>query len=86
MARWKRKKTATFEDLPERLQRSEGESRQTSKERFAWLESHGLSLVDYFTWLRAQDPLAAMRPPARRKLMTSEQLAELDAKRELEKP
>jgi hypothetical protein len=75
MARWKSPQpAATFEDVPSDL---------TGQERAEWLEAHGLALVDYLAWLRAQDPLAHRRPPARRKLLTARERAELDL--ELEK-
>jgi hypothetical protein len=70
--------TATFEDLPVELQPRAGESREQTKARWAWLEEHGLSVFDYITWKRAQNPATARRPPARRKLMTADALAELD--------
>ena len=47
-------------------------------------EANGLTVVDYLTWKRAQAPAVEKRPPARRKLMTPEQLAELDARIEEE--
>ena len=73
-----------FSDMPKRLQRREGDSRERAARRMRWLERHGLSVVDYFGWLRSQDPRGASRPPSRRKFMSTEELAELDARRERE--
>jgi hypothetical protein len=52
--------------------------------RTAWLSEHGLTLVDYFGWLRSRRLAARLRPPSRRKFMSPEQLAALDAERERE--
>lgn len=76
MARWRtRDPAATFADVPSDL---------TGRALTEWLEERGLSVVDYFAWLRNQDPEAAQRPPARRKLMTQKQVAKLDAEIERE--
>jgi hypothetical protein len=50
------------------------------QERNAWLEEHGLALVDFMAWKRAQDP--SPRPPSRRKWLSAERLSELDEKLE----
>jgi hypothetical protein len=86
VARWRRQKTATFEDLPKRLQPREGESRERAAQRWWWLERHNLSPLDYFTWRRSQDPRAARRPPSRRKWLTPAQREALDAQLEREGP
>jgi hypothetical protein len=81
MARWKRQKQATFDDLPKRLKLRDGESRERAAERWKWLEEHGLSVVDYFAWLHAR---RGPHVPARRKLMSADQLRKLDEQREAE--
>ena len=74
MARWlPPKSTVTFEDVPAGL---------TGQARAKWLSEHGLSVVDYFAWLRNQDPAAGKRPPARRRLLSPQARAELDARLE----
>jgi hypothetical protein len=76
MARWREKKQAVrFEDVPAVL---------TGRAQAEWLEARGLSFVDYLDWKRDQDPLAKLRPPSRRKLMSAKQRAALDAQRERE--
>jgi len=76
MARWREKKQAvTFEDVPADL---------TGGAQAEWLEARGMSFVDFLDWMQDQDPLAKLRPPARRKLMSAEQLATLDTQRERE--
>ena len=88
MARKRQQKLANFDDIPEELQAVDLDSPEALKdERNQWVESNGLSMVDYFTWER--DQLDArrggpIRPPARRKLLTPKQRAELDAQREQE--
>lgn len=62
----------------------EATSRYRKQKRGDWLERHGLTLVDFLAWKRAQDPFARLRLPSRRKLMSAEQLAALDAQRERE--
>ena len=75
----------TFEDMPRRLQDVDADSPEEMKQaRAAWLEANGLSLVDYFAWLRTQDPEAGKRPLSRRRLLTQEQAARLDAEIERE--
>jgi hypothetical protein len=59
----------TFADVPSDL---------TGQALTEWLEERGLALVDYFAWLRTQDPEAGKRPPPRRRLLTQEQVAALD--------
>ncbi len=81
MARWLRMQTRSYEDLPKRLRWRHGESRERRIQRSWWLESNGLSVVDYFGWLSAE---RGPRPPARRRHLSPEQLAELDARREQE--
>jgi hypothetical protein len=82
MAKWKREERARFEDMPQRL--VEASEDAAKRERAEWLEEHGLTLVDFMSWRRAQDPTVQQRPPARRKLMTPKQLAEFDRQREQE--
>jgi hypothetical protein len=85
MARWAREESATFEDVPEHLRHVDADSPPKLKQaRAAWLEEHGLALIDFIAWKRAQDPLAKLRPPSRRKVMSPSQLAALDAQREQE--
>jgi hypothetical protein len=84
MARWARKVSATFEDMPRRLIDAQDDA--ANVERNAWLERHGLALVDYFSWLRARRPGAALRPPSRRKMLTSWQRRQLDEQLEREGP
>ena len=70
MARWRiREPAVTFADVPSDL---------TGPDRAKWLSEHGLSVVDFFAWLRSQDPGAGKRPPSRRRLLTQEQAARLD--------
>jgi hypothetical protein len=71
-----------FGDMPKRL--VEARDDQAKREQLEWLERHGLGVVDYFGWLRSQNPRAAPRPPSRRKFMSAKELAELDARREQE--
>jgi hypothetical protein len=74
-----------FEDMPERLRPVDLNSPDSLKEeRAEWLESNGLALVDFFAWLRTKDPKAGKRPPSRRRLLTQEQAAALDAEIERE--
>jgi hypothetical protein len=61
-----------------------GSPPELRQERADWLEANGLTLVDFMSWKRAQDPLAKLRPPSRRKLMSPDQLAAFDAQRERE--
>lgn len=76
MARWRMREPAvTFADVPSDL---------TGRALTQWLEQRGLPLVDYFAWLRTQDPGAGKRPPSRRRLLTQEQAAALDAEIERE--
>jgi hypothetical protein len=85
MARWQARKSATFEDMPEHLRHVDWASTEELKRaRAAWLEEHGLAFVDFIAWKRAKDPLAKLRPPSRRKLMSAEQLAAWDAQLERE--
>jgi hypothetical protein len=85
MARWAQKVSASFEDMPKRLRHVDADSPPKLKQaRAAWLEEHSLAFVDFIAWRRAKDPLAKLRPPSRRKLMSAEQLADLDAQRERE--
>jgi hypothetical protein len=79
VASWRRQKSATFEDLPKRLQPREGESRERVIRRAWWLERHGLSVVDYLGWLHAK---LGPHPPARRRSLSRKQQAELDKERE----
>ena len=76
MARWRiRESAVTFADVPSDL---------TGRALTEWLSEHGLSVVDYFSWLRNRDPGAEKRPPSRRRLLTQEQAARLDAEIERE--
>lgn len=87
MARWLRQESASFEDMRARLRNVGIDSPpELKQQRDDWLEEHHLSFVDFVTWKRARDPLAAQRPPSRRKFMTAEQLRELDEKLEREGP
>ncbi|MDQ5875065.1 MAG: hypothetical protein M3526_06755 [Actinomycetota bacterium] len=75
----------TFADMPEHLRHVDADSpEELKRQRTDWLEGHGLTLVDYFAWLRTQDPEAGKRPPSRRRLLTQEQAARLDAEIERE--
>lgn len=84
MARWLKHERASFEDMPRRL-RAVGldSSEELKRARAAWLEASGLTLIDYFAWLRDQ---RGPQVPARRKQMSAEQLADLDRQREREEP
>lgn len=79
MPGWKSQRSASFDDMPKRLVDARDDT-----EQLEWLERHELSLVDFFSWRRAQDPSATKRPPARRKLLTQRERAELDLEREIE--
>ena len=79
MARWRRKQTKGYADLPKRLQWREGESLERRVQRYWWLESHGLSVADYLGWLRAE---RGPHTPAQRRQMSPEQRALWDAERE----
>jgi hypothetical protein len=81
MARWMRRQTKTYEDLPKRLRSQEGEPRSKVIERHWWLERHGLDLVGYLAWERAQ---RGPHVPSRRKLMSEQELIEFDARRDKE--
>jgi hypothetical protein len=75
----------TFRDMPEHLRHVDADSpEELKRQRADWLEEHGLSLVDYLGWLRARRPGIGLRPPSRRKLMSAEQLARMDAEIERE--
>jgi hypothetical protein len=63
MARRRQPETATFEGMPVELRFRAGQSRGQTEARRVWLDSNGLSLVDYFAWLSSQTP----HVPARRK-------------------
>ena len=83
MARWQTRRTAGYADMPRRLQDVDADSPEKLKrERADWLEKHGLTLVDFLSWKQSRDPLARLGPPSRRKLMSAEQLAALDARLE----
>ena len=82
MARWKRRKTATFGDMPQRLVDAEDDA--AKQERNEWLEAKGLALVDFMSWKREQNSAAKLRPPARRRLLRPQERAELDARLERE--
>jgi hypothetical protein len=87
MPAWKEgERRKTFADVPERLRHVDLNSPDSLKEeRAEWLEANGLTLVDFFAWLRTQDlPGAGKRPPSRRRLLTQEQAAALDAEIERE--
>jgi hypothetical protein len=75
----------TFKDMPAHLQHVDADSPPTLKrERESWLAQSNLSFIDSVSWRREQGPLARLRPPSRRRLMTPEQIAELDSQRERE--
>jgi hypothetical protein len=85
MARWQIRTTAGFADMPEPLRHVDADSpRELKQAREDWLEEHGLTLVDYFGWLRARRPGAALRPPTRRKWLSPRERAELDERLERE--
>ena len=73
-----------FDDMPRELHSLEDDDVERLALRHAWLEGHGLSVVDYFAWLRSRQLGAHRRPSSRRKWMTEAQLAALDAERENE--
>lgn len=85
MARWQTRKTAGFEDMPEHLRHVDADSTpELKRARADWLEGAGLTTVDLLAWRRSRNPLARLRPPSRRKLMTGAELAALDAELERE--
>jgi hypothetical protein len=74
-----------FADMPAALRDLPPDAPDAVKAgRADWLEEHGLTLVEYFGWLRSRNPEAVKRPPARRKLLSPKERARLDAERELE--
>jgi hypothetical protein len=76
-----------FVDMPTHLRHVDADSpAEIKRRRAAWLEEHGLTLVDLQAWRRAQDPRAARRPPSRRKFMRPEELAKFDEQLEKEPP
>jgi hypothetical protein len=79
MASWRRRREASYEDLPRRLAPRAGESREQKVQRAWWLERHGLSVVGYFGWLHAK---RGPHPPARRRALTRQERAALDKERE----
>ena len=82
MARRRYEPKATFSDMPARLQHVDPDSPDSLKEEQAqWLEEAGLSFIGFIEWKREQNSAAKSRPPARRKLLTPEQVAALDAER-----
>jgi hypothetical protein len=81
----RRAPTIGFEDMPEYLLAVDVDSPpELKRARADWLEENRLTLVDLMAWRRARDPAAKLRPPARRKWLTPEQIAELDRQRERE--
>jgi hypothetical protein len=86
IGRLKRKAPAvTFADMPSPLlEVGPDSSRALKEEREAWLEAHNLAAIDFFAWKRAQDPLAALRPPSRRKFLSPKEREALDDERERE--
>jgi hypothetical protein len=73
-----------FDDMPPELHPPQ-EGREPSERlaaRHVWLETNGLRLVDYLGWLRSRRLGAHRRPPSRRRWLSREQLAQLDAERE----
>jgi hypothetical protein len=68
MARWKPRKSASFEDMPQRLQDVGPDSPPKLKQQRAdWLERHGLAFVDFLAWKRSRDPLARRRAAVQEK-------------------
>ena len=86
MPGWKEaERKITFRDMPQHLRLVDADSpEELNRQRADWLEERGLALVNYFAWLRTQDPGAGKRPPSRRRLLTQEQAAALDAEIERE--
>jgi hypothetical protein len=79
---------ASFEDLPVHLVDavSPDVPDEVKRELHEWVESHGLLMVDFFTWKRDQLDKArgTKRPPTRRRWLSGRERAELDAEREKE--
>lgn len=76
MARWKQKKKARFEDIPESLLVYEGHCRPCAQAKgkkralYTWLETRGLSVADFLAWeleQRRREQGLPPRKPARRK-------------------
>lgn len=66
MARRRRQESASFDDMPESLQNAVGPDvpDELKRELATWVESHGLTMVDFFSWKRAY---LDRRPPSRRR-------------------
>ena len=86
MPGWKEsERKTTFSDMPAHLQHVDlGSPGSLEHERAKWLEEAGLSFVDFMSWRRSKNPAAALRPPARRRLLSPQERAELDARLERE--